>query len=362
MSEKKDSLTDPDAIREQVQEAVAKETSHRPVDVEPSEIPPDDTEIAPDFFPGITVSDVEDAFRWKNVGDGALAIKLLKGKICFDAIAEKPYRYNHTHWLRDKNSNWRKALFQVADLYAIRSRHYTEQAKHAEELYQTTVLEEMQHAEEFDEKTASKEEKQAEKLRERAFKVKERGLAREVKRSQKIADAWTGRVNSCRDMAYLRKVWDAALSGDGSLAISGDEWNKYPTLLPCKNVVVDLETGKHLKSDPFQYFNRATDFPFHSLHDEAPFWMETLSKALMRNEALIDYFDHMVGFAATGMQTKDFFLAYGPPSRSFLSGCEKPSAISPELSRCKRFLRSASCAARTAHLLPCSSCAACAWP
>ncbi len=282
MSEKDPSLTDPDVIREQVQDAVAKEASHRPVDVEPSEIPTDDTEIAPDFAPGITVTDVEDAFRWKNVGDGGLAVKLLRGKICFDAIAEKPYRFNCTHWLRDKNSNWRKALFQVADLYAIRSRHYVEEVRRAEERYEG----------------AGKDEKPF--------------LGIELKRAQKISEAWIKRVNACRDMSYVRKIWESSLSGDGSLAISGDEWNQHPTLLPCKNVVVDLETGKLLKPDPFQYFNRAAAFHFHSLHDDAPFFMETISKALMRNEKLIDYFDHMVGFAATGMQTKDFFLAYGP--------------------------------------------------
>jgi putative DNA primase/helicase len=261
------SLTDPAAIRDQVRAAVAVEEAHRPVDPEPVDGPRDETELAPD----ITIADVEDAFRWKNVGDGFLAIKLLKGKICYDAVAEKPYRFNCTHWLRDKNANWRKALFEVADLYAIRAAHYIEQARELEG-----------------------------------------GDKEEAKRAVKRAEAWIKRVNSCRDVSYVRKIWEAATSGDGSLGISGDEWNQHPTLLPCKNTVVDLEKGKPIKPDAFQYFNKAATAPFNNLHDEAPFWIETLHKALGRDPFLIDYFEHLVGFAATGIQTKDFFCAYGP--------------------------------------------------
>jgi len=278
MGDKDPSLTDPAAIREQVRAAVSVEASYRPVDPEPSDVAPDETEIAP----GITVSDVEDAFRWKNVGDAAIAIKLLRGKICYDAVADKPYRFNCTHWLRDKNANWRKALFGVADIYAIRARHYLEQAK--------TVEEECNAAP----------------------KDEQKSLKPLVKKAQKIAEAWIKRVNSCRDTTYVRKIWEAATSGDGSLSISGDEWNQRLTLLPCKNCVVDLEKGKPIDTDPFQYFNKAAIAPFVDLHAEAPFFMDTISKALCRDKQLIDYFDYMVGFAATGLQTKDFFCAYGP--------------------------------------------------
>uniref|UniRef100_I2Q1B0 Uncharacterized protein n=1 Tax=Desulfovibrio sp. U5L TaxID=596152 RepID=I2Q1B0_9BACT len=193
MSAKDPSLTDPTAIKAQVQAAVAEEEAHRPVDPEPADGPRDETELAP----GITVADVEDAFRWKNVGDGFLAIKLLKGKICYDAVAEKPYRFNCTHWLRDKNANWRKALFEVGDLYAIRARYYLEQSK---------ILEEAVEGEK--DKDVKSE------------------LAREAKKVAKRAEAWIKRVNSCRDTSYVRKIWEAATSGDGSLGISGDEWNR----------------------------------------------------------------------------------------------------------------------------------------
>lgn len=283
MSEHDPSLSDPESIREQVKAAVAEEEAHRPIDAAPTDAPRDENEIAPDLYPGITVADVEDAFGWKNVGDGYLAIKMLRGKVCYDAVADKPYRFNCTHWLRDKNANWRKALFEVANLYAIRAQHYNEKVKMLEE--------DLEAATDKDE-----------------IKV----LARELKKAQKRAEAWIKRVNSCRDIPYVRKIWDAATSGDGSLAIGGDEWNQHLTLLPCANTVVDLETGKPLKPDPFQYFNKAAGAPFLSLHEEAPFWTETIHKALQGNKDLIEYFGYMVGFAATGIQTKDFFCAYGP--------------------------------------------------
>ena len=86
MSANDPSFSDPAAIREQVRGAVAEEAAHRPVDPEVSADPPDLTEIAP----GITVADVEDAFRWNQVGDGFLAIKLMRGRFCYDNVQERP--------------------------------------------------------------------------------------------------------------------------------------------------------------------------------------------------------------------------------------------------------------------------------
>jgi putative DNA primase/helicase len=265
MKEQETSLTDPAAIKSQVQAAVAKEVARRPVDSEPSDQIPDLTEIAP----GITAKDVDDCFGWNNVGDAILAIKLMQGKFCYDNVLEKPFRFNCTHWLRDKNHAWRKALFEVADIYAARAAHYLQTARELE------------------------------------------GSA-DGKAASKRAEAWMKRVNSCRDVSRVRKIWEAATCGDNSLGISGDEWNQHPTLLPCKNTVIDLETGKTLAPSPSQYFNKAATAPFLGLHEEAPFWMETLHKALRYQDDLIDYFEHMVGFAATGIQTKDFFCAFGP--------------------------------------------------
>jgi len=261
MIERDPSLTDPEAIKSSVQTVVAEEEARRPVEANPADVVDDPTELAP----GITVTDVELAFRSGEVGDSALAIKLMHGKFVYDHVLEKPFRFNCTHWFRDKNCSWRKALFDVADLYAQRAQYYWDIANRTGE-----------------------------------------------KDDLKKAEAWSKRVNSCRKVSKILDIWKGSTSGDGSLGISGDEWNKNPTLLPCVNVVIDLETGKPIPPDPKQYFNMAATVPFKGLHEEAPLWMDTIQKALCYNPELIDYFEYMVGFAATGIQTKDFFCIYGP--------------------------------------------------
>ena len=260
------SLSDPASIRERVLAAAAEEAAMRPFDPEPDEGPPDTTEI----FDGVTVDDVEKCFRYNQVGDGILAMKLMRGKFCFDNVDQRPYRFNCTHWFRDKNCDWRKALFGVADLYAMREAHHRAIAREADP------------------------------------------SDHDGKKAIKRAEAWAKRVNACRDVTRIRKIWEVATSGAGSLGISGDQWNKHPTLLPALNTVVDLETGKAIKPDPTQYFNKAATAPFLGLQTEAKFWVETIHKALGGQDDLIDYFEYMVGFAATGIQTKDFFCAYGP--------------------------------------------------
>jgi len=53
---------------------------------------------------------------------------------------------------------------------------------------------------------------------------------------------------------YKKNVREMACQGKDGLAITGDEWDNHPLKLPCKDVYIDLPTGRVYPSRPHHYF------------------------------------------------------------------------------------------------------------
>lgn len=251
---------DPDQIRAEVEAAADAERESMPA-------PKAEPVATPQGVAGTDITEEEiEAASWLNqVGDAQLLVRLLGGKFAHDNTEDRTFRFNCTHWMPDSNCDFRREMFQVADLYGALGAKYAK-------LYKET----------------------------------------EDKTHQGARDRYNGLASKCRSLTRMNSVWRIATSGSGSLGISGDEWNQHPTLLPCKNGVIDLETGKLYPGDPRQYFCHASPYEYHGLHTEAPLWDDILDKALCRNRDLLDYFNFFAGFACTGIQTKNFFCALGP--------------------------------------------------
>lgn len=108
-------------------------------------------------------------------------------------------------------------------------------------------------------------------------------------------------------------VFAAATAGDGSMGIDGEGWNADPTLLACANGVVDLETGKLQPGTREMLINKSSPAEFHGLHVEAPTWTDGLWKAFCHDAEMVDYFERLVGYAATGLVLeKGFYCLHGP--------------------------------------------------
>ncbi len=252
---------DPAHIKAEVEAAAAAELEAMPEPKTPPAV------ATPQGVAGTDITEEEiEAASWLNqVGDAALLVRLLNGKFVHDNTEDRTFRFNSTHWYPDSNCDFRRAMFGLADLYAAIG------AKYAKLFTETD---------------------------DKSFQMRR--------------DRYNERASKCRSLQRMNSVWRIATSGDGSLGISGDEWNRHPTLLPCANGVVDLETGKLHPGDPRQYFCHASPYPWESLHCEAQLWDDILDKALCRNRDLMDYFNYFAGFACTGIQTKNFFCALGP--------------------------------------------------
>jgi len=270
-------MSDKQDIKAEMEEAAEKEASQYGKPIEGADMPPI---VEPDH------KEIQQAFKRNQYGDAELAVRLMRGRYCFDNTAQKAYYYNCTHWIKDINNNYIKEMETVSNWYEKQQFYYYGKWQEA--------LSHMAQAEAQD--------KKAEFM----------GYKAEAKKYEKAHDAYATRVKGLRGIERVGSVWKLATSGPDSLGISGREWNRNPLLFPCKNCVIDLETGKALKGSPDQYFNRASSIEYHGMNVEAPEWDDLLEMVLRRDEGLLDYFGYFAGLSVTGLQTKDFFCAYGP--------------------------------------------------
>ncbi len=221
----------------------------------------------------LTFSDEEiDAAYWdEDIGDARLFCKRYRGEFLYDNTIGDFYSFVKTHWEPDVIRQTRPAMFEIAELYGELALRIRKKAKQA-------FLD---------------------------------GAPDESERLKAQATSLSSRCRKLKKKNHIKSVLSLAGAGRGSLGITGEEWNKHGTLLPCQNGVIDLETGKLLPGDPWQYFSKFTDIPWNGLHAEAPTWERMLTQTLCNNAELRDYFDYFVGACACGIQTKDFFCALG---------------------------------------------------
>ena len=219
---------------------------------------------------------IRNAFNRNQYGDADLAIQMMKGRYCFDNTQQRSFYFCKTHWKKDTNRNYLREMERVSYFYESQQLYYRKM---------------------YDEAAGENDKEK-------------------MKRYEKAHDAYATRVKQLRGIERVNSVWNLAISGPDSLGITGTEWNRNPLLFPCANCVIDLETGKSFPGRPEQYFNRASSVEYHGIHAEAPAWFDFLDKVFCGNQELIDYFGYFVGLAATGLQTKDFFCAYGPEANN----------------------------------------------
>lgn len=104
-------------------------------------------------------------------------------------------------------------------------------------------------------------------------------------------------------------------SSEKELATSGEMWNKYPHLLGCPNGVIDLETGKLIKSDPKLFISMQTRIPYTQNPSKPERWLKFIKETWPSDEALQDYIWRVLGYSLTAFTMEQcYFALYGEGS------------------------------------------------
>lgn len=239
--------------------------------------------------PEFTFEQLKAAYYQNEYGDADITISYFMGKLLRDNNAEKFYIFKDHIWRKCKNREQEALFREIADIYG---REAANCSKRAEDM-----------SVEMD-KTIEECKKEAKKTDDENIKA----VISELNWQRKFND----RANNLRGNARMKNVLNLATAGNNSLGVDGEGWNLEPTLLPVANGVVDLETGTLRDGRYDDWFSVGSPVHYSGLHIETKFVDDLIGKLLRYNDEVINYFEYFVGACTTGIQTKNFFVAYGP--------------------------------------------------
>lgn len=216
--------------------------------------------------------DIDKLLQKNEVGDAGFYVEANKNKFCYDCSDKKWYKYNGTHWEIDVKNSSLEAVSKVVDAY-----------EDIKSIFRAQAFKEM------------------------AFKN-----SNDVKSVDAHLKKLDFRISSINTMKRMRSILTIAGSGESSLAIRGDEWDNKPMVLCCQNKVIDLKTGKSIKSDPKDYLKSFAPVKWNGLSCKAPVWNKFLLSMFNDDKEMVDYVWRLLGYSLTGMCTEHILpIFYG---------------------------------------------------
>ncbi len=240
---------------------------------------------------------VHDAIRNQERGDGLMFCSMHQGQYLYNKIQGRWFNWAGHYWEPDIMGRVVEGVESVALQYENISAPLTDQIREAEG-----------------------DLKKAEEDADRADRNDDAGAKHtaELKKAdleQKIKQLKDERANLFKRSGNLRKKVSAekclwwAHSVPGRLAVRGDEFDKKPMLLACKNGVVDLETGRLHKGRPDDLLVRAIPIEYDP-NAKAPDFDRFLPEIYEENEEKAKFILRYLGYSLTGMTTEQIILFF----------------------------------------------------
>ena len=301
---------------------------------ESPDLPPDDTG-GPGGGPPITPKFIRQCLKNKERGDGILYATLHRGRFVCNLKERDPAKdrgiwlyYNGVHWEMDKRFLAHEAVEDVATLYQQESEKLADLLDTA----RANLL------------SANKQVALANKLLKKAEKTGDAdkkadaddlGFAAEaeaekykqeyaiIKADKKEFDSRVDHLRSCNGREKTL-IMAHRIGQRDSLAVIGNEFDQKPWLLPCKNGVIDLQTGRLLPGRPEDYLLRAVPFEYHydplylltGDNSPCPTWDKFIDEIHQDDPAVCEFVKRMIGYGITGLTSEHIFPIFTGAGRN----------------------------------------------
>jgi putative DNA primase/helicase len=126
------------------------------------------------------------------------------------------------------------------------------------------------------------------------------GNESEVDRLKYLQKELIRRISALRSTRRRKNCLHFAHTSNGPIAIRGDELDRKPWLLPCKNGVLDLKTGNLRDGRPEDYLLKACPVEWKGFDEPCPILEKTLMEILSGNQKLFQFLQRLFGFALIG--------------------------------------------------------------
>jgi len=200
-------------------------------------------------------------------GDAYLLIKCLKDRYAFDHAAQEWYYWNEHFWRLDKLDHVFNMTKEVIDLYG------------EQKIFEIFALQAA---------TADEDEKAKKQHQYHIIQLEER-------------------IQSLRTLKRKTMVLKLAACGLKSLGVTGEDWDKHPMLLGCRNGCIDLKEGIFKPGNPKDLIKTVSPIKWVSYNSPCPVWKQFLLQMFSNNQEVVDYIQRLLGYGITGLNTEHIF-------------------------------------------------------
>jgi len=209
-------------------------------------------------------------------GDARLIVELLRGRFLYDHASGVWYKWNGNYWVEDYLNEVMAGVEEGISVYGLEAHRQAWQRLQAEKSGQT--------------ERAKKHAQNEEEL----FK----------------------RVRVLQTLARKKNVLELARIGADGLGITGEEWDREPWLMGCRNCVIDLRDGTDRPGRPADFIKTVAPVEWLGLHAPAPTLELFLSGTFDGNQELADYLQRLLGYCITGLTVEHVFPIFHGAGRN----------------------------------------------
>lgn len=210
-------------------------------------------------------------------GDAYLLIKCLKDRYVYDHVSQDWYYWNEHYWRLDKINHVITLVKEVIQLYGD------------QDIFETLTYQ-----------AAAKKEDTEE-------------YNKHLDRSKALKK----RIEALRALKRKERILKLARAGLNSLGMTGEDWDKKPMILACKNGCFDLKTGEFGAGIPSDYVTLVSPIKFEGEDAPRDKWEKYLFQVHDSDQEMVDYLQRLFGYAITGTNEEHVFpIFWGSKARN----------------------------------------------
>jgi len=218
----------------------------------------------PDEDQKLSSSVILRALNAKEDGDARLYRNLHKDRLCFDHAAGLWYRWKEHFWELDKIKQGTAMIDAVIEAYG----------------------------------------KEANRQAAESVRASKAGESDGRERHEKIEKDLKDRIAQLHHKYRKGNVLHLAAVGEGSLGITGEEWDLDPWLLGCPNGTIDLESGKFMDGRQADFMKTISPTKWKGIDSPAPGWAKFLIEIFDDDAELVAYVQRLFGYGLSGLTTE----------------------------------------------------------
>lgn len=309
----------PDEIRAQVETRIREEHELLP----PPEPTPQggETQVDADL--------VRQCLANNERGDGILYSRLHRDKFVYVKKSQEWLKFNEHYWEQDVYQEFLRKVETVAIRYKDSADalqpgiDLSSEALHEHRSALKTVVKAVSEAEKAI-KSAVKDgsglveaEQKHEQAKSVVAELEEAARVESINLGKLLGEqkAYHRRIDRLRSINGASKCAEWAHIVEHPLAISGDELDQQPWLLPCKNGIIDLRTGELRAGSPSDWLTKACPVEYSGFHEPCPEWEKFLA-SIQPDKQILEFLQPLFGYGITGHSLEQFIAVFIGPGRN----------------------------------------------